>query len=56
MILTEEQQEELEQLSRPLMKWISDNFHPHVTVAVSYDVASMKEDVSNFVTMDYVKD
>ena len=56
MTLTEKQRKELEQLSRPLMKWISENFDPYVTVDVSYYSAAMKEGVSNFLTDDYVKD
>ncbi len=56
MTLTEVQRKDLERLSRPLMAWISDNFHPYVSVVVSYDRASLKETVYNFVTEDYVKD
>ena len=56
MILNEEERKEFEQAVRPLMKWLSNNCHPHVSVVVDYAGAKLKEDVRTFVTEDYVKD
>lgn len=35
MILTVEQTKELEQISKPLVKFLCDNFNPHVTVIIT---------------------
>ena len=56
MILNEEERKKFEQAARPLMKWLSDNCHPHVFVIVDYARAELNESVAAFVTKDYVKD
>jgi len=56
MILKEEKRKEFEQAARPLMKWLSDNCHPHVNVIVDCVRAELNEGVATFVTEDYVKD
>ena len=56
MILNKEQQKEFEKASRPLMKFLGDNFHPHVKVIVGYSKSEFLEDITAFVTADYIKD
>ena len=56
MILTKKQREEFENAVRPLMKFLSENFHPHVTVIVDYSRAELLESSVAFVTEDYVID
>jgi hypothetical protein len=55
MILTKKQKEEFEKASRPLMKFLGDNFYPHVTVIVEYHSAEILESSGTFKTEDYVK-
>ena len=56
MVFKEEERKEFEQATRPLMKWLSDNCHPHVCVIVDCSRAELNEGVVSFVTEDYVKD
>jgi len=56
MILTDKEIKEFEKVVRPLMKWMSDNCHPHVNAVVDYSRAGLNEGVVSFVTEDYVKD
>jgi len=56
MILNEEQRKEFEQVVRPLIKWLNDNYHPHVTVVADCSSAELSEGVNSFVTEDYWKD
>lgn len=56
MILSEEQREEFEKVARPLIKWLNDNCHPHVTVIADCSHAELSEGVNSFRTEDYWKD
>ncbi len=56
MILTKEQQKEFEEKARPLMKWLGENFHPHIKVIVDYSDAEIFESSMAFRTDDYVPD
>ena len=56
MIFKEKQRKDFEKAARPLMEFLSDNCHPHVTVIVDYSRAFLSEGVVSFVTDDYVKD
>lgn len=47
---------EFEALSRPLIKWLNDNYHPHVTVIVTPVNAELMEGQMNFPTHDYIRD
>ena len=53
MVLSEEQQKNYEEVVRPLIKWLNDNCHPHVTVVVDCSHAELSEGVSSFRTEDY---
>lgn len=46
MILTKEQREQLEEAAKPLMKFLSENFHPHVHVTVDSNTAEFVEGVA----------
>ena len=56
MIPTEEQRKELERLARPLIKFLNDNFHPHVSITIDTGSAEIKEHFCRVVTDDYIKD
>ena len=46
-----------EEAARPLIKWLCDNHHPHVTVIVTPTSAELLEGIrSTGEIMDYVKD
>ncbi len=54
--MTDAQRKEFEQLSRPLIAWLNDNFHPHTQIVVTPDSAEIWEGQGNFLTKDYIKD
>lgn len=56
MILTKEKIAELEQVSKPLVKWLNDNCHPHTEVRVGHDCAELVEGVCRVVIPEYIKD
>ena len=57
MIFTKEQQEEFEKVTRPVIKFMNDNCHPHVSVIVTPTNAELLEGVcSTGEILDYVKD
>jgi len=46
-----------EEAARPLIKWLNENYHPHVTVIVTPTSAELLEGLqSTGQIMDYVKD
>lgn len=56
MTLTAEQQAQFEALTRPIIKWVNDNGHPHTTILVTTTGAELLEGVEAFTTHDYIKD
>ena len=57
MILTEQQRTEFEDVARPLIKFLCENCHPHVTVIVTPTNAELLEGMcSTGKIMDYVRD
>lgn len=50
------QQAEFETLTRPLIRWLNDNWHPHVTVVITPTRAELLEGLVAFTTTDYVRD
>lgn len=57
MILTKEQQKEFSELSKPLMKFLNNNFHPHITVIVTPTSAELlEESCGTGQILDFVKD
>lgn len=55
-MISMERQDEFEAAARPLVKWLNDNCHPHVTVIVENDGAQLFEGICSFRTQDYIKD
>jgi len=55
-VLTEEQRKEFEELSRPLIKWMNDNMHPHAHIVLDNTRAELSEGICAFGTEDYLKD
>ena len=47
---------ELEELARPIMKYLNDNYHPHHEVVITPTRVDLFEGVMASVTYDYVKD
>lgn len=56
MILSEEKRAEFEEAAKPLIKWLNDNCHPHVTVVTTTTTSELSEGVASIVTHEYVKD
>jgi len=56
MIATKEQRAEFEKVTRPVIKWLNDNCHPHITVIIDVSSAELHEGVCRIYTEDYVKD
>lgn len=48
--ITETQKEEFEKITRPLIKWLNDNYHPYVTVIANGSHAELTEGVYYFPT------
>ena len=55
MILNGKQRKEFEEVVRPLIKWLNDNCHPHITVVADYSSAKLSEAAFSFRTEDYWK-
>ena len=56
-MLTEQQRKEFEALARPLIKFLCENCHPHVTAIITPTNAELLEGVcSTGEIMDYVRD
>lgn len=45
-----------EAVCRPLIKWLTDNCHPHTTAIVTSVGAELVEGVRAFATDDYLRD
>lgn len=56
MILDMEKTKEFEEVARPVIKWLNENCHPHVTVVIGTSHAELSEGVCAINTMDYVPD
>lgn len=56
MLFNEKQRKEFEETVRPLIKFLNDNCHPHVTVVVGCKRAELSEGICSFTTDDYLKD
>ena len=56
MIITKEQMLSFEKVARPLIKWLNDNRHPHVTAIITSTSAEIMERIAAFPITDYIKD
>ena len=48
--------EEFQKLTKPLIKYLNDNWHPHATIIVSANHAELVTGEMAFSTDEYVKD
>ena len=56
MIITEQQRESFEAVTRPVIEWLNANCHPHVTVIIETSRAELHEGVYAYPTTDYLRD
>lgn len=56
MILTNEQREQLREAAKPLVKFLCENFHPHVLVVVDPTRVELVEGVAMLTINEFVKD
>ena len=56
MILTKEQKEQFEEAVKPLMKYLAENHHPHVTAIVEGGRAEILEGSASIVTDEFIPD
>ena len=56
MIATKEQITEFETVCRPVIQWLNDNCHPHVTAIIDCGSAELVESVCRIPIEDYIKD
>ncbi len=54
--MTEQQRQEFEAVTRPVIQWLNDNCHPHATVVIEPSRAELQEGTLVYVTNDYLKD
>lgn len=54
--MTEQQQKEFEKVTRPVIKWLCDNGHPHMTIFINPISAALYEGEIAYTTEDYLKD
>jgi len=56
MVLTEAQIEEMKKAATPLVKWLNENCHPHVTVEVTLTGAEASEGLASVSITEFLKD
>ena len=56
MKLTQEQCKEMLEVSKPLMKWLNNNCHPHVKAIVENDRVELLEGVAMSKTDKFIKE
>lgn len=50
------QREEFEEITKPVIKWLCENYHPHVAVVIDPTSAVLYEGEIGFTTHEYVLD
>lgn len=56
MIIDQEKQKEFEKAAEPLIKFLCENFHPHVSVVVDCCSAELSEGICSIRTDKLIKD
>ena len=56
MILSKKEIKDFEKVSKPLMKYLAENHHPHVTVIVVNNRAEIMEGSASVVTNEFIRD
>lgn len=52
----EERRLDFERVIKPVMEWLSNNYHPHAKIIVDYTSAELVEGTIGMYTTEYVKD
>lgn len=52
----EQEMKEFQEITKPVIKYLNDNFHPHVTVIITTNRAELVEGLKGFTTNEFVKD
>ena len=56
MILSKDKIDEFQEAAKPLIKWLNENCHPHVTAVVECGSAELSEGVCRVVVEEFIKD
>jgi len=56
MNITKDQGDELLEVSKPLIKWLNENCHPHVIALVEPDRVELVEGLAMIKTDEFIKD
>ncbi len=54
--MTNDKMKDFQQLTKPLIKWLNDNHHPHVTLIITPTSAELLEGILAFPTTEFIKD
>ena len=55
MIITKEQNDEMLEAAKPLMKWLNENCHPHCTISIDQKTIKLVEDIAFNNTDEFLK-
>ena len=47
---------EFEKIVKPVMKWLAENYHPHVKIIIESGRAEMVEGIKAVVTDEFIQD
>lgn len=56
MQITKEQIDSFEEAAKPLIKWLNENCHPHVTAVVESNGAELLESSCRIKVEEFIKD
>jgi hypothetical protein len=54
--IVEDDAKRLEELARPLIQWLNETYHPHVTVIVTPVGVELVEGICSVPVTDYIRD
>jgi len=54
--MTEEKRKEFEEITKPIMKWLNDNFHPHAQINITTTHCEMLFGEASYTTDEFVQD
>lgn len=55
MTITKEQQEQMLEAAKPLIKWLNENCHPHCTAHVDQNTIELTEGIATHRTDEYLR-
>ena len=56
MTITKEQQEQMLEAAKPLIKWMNENCHPHFEAKVDCNTIVLTEGIATHRTDEYLRD